>query len=137
MKILQSADQNAFSEKFMCQSDEIIGQLSLSKGIPQCFADICTFHKKSPIFVILYTDDKVCLFIVCDKVFCNKSYGAIISTYHFVKNFTPHSNYNVAVVKWPTFVNSSISMREVTLTPNFIRFDKKNRFFWGVVLLHV
>ena len=99
MKILQFADQNAFSEKVMCQFDEIIDQLALSKGIPQCFADICTFHEKSPIFVILYPDDKVCLFIVCDKVFCNKSYGAGISTYHFIKNFTPHSNYSVDVVK--------------------------------------
>ena len=51
------------------------------------------------------------------KVFFNKSYDVIISD-HYVTNkiLSLYSNYTVDVVMWPKFGNSSISIREVTIT---------------------
>ena len=45
------------------------------------------------------------------------------------------SNYNVNVVMWPKFDNSSISTREVIITSNLKGFVQKKSFFWGVVLV--
>ena len=51
------------------------------------------------------------------KVFWNKGYDVIISV-HDVTNkiLSRDSNYNVNVVMWPKFGNSSISVREVIIT---------------------
>ena len=51
------------------------------------------------------------------KVFWNKGYDVIISV-HDVTNkiLSSDSNYNVNVVMWPKFGNSSISLREVIIT---------------------
>ena len=57
------------------------------------------------------------------KLFWNKGYDIIISVCDVTnKIFLCDSNYIVDVVVWPKFSNSSISMREVTITS----------FFWGV-----
>ena len=50
-------------------------------------------------------------------VFWNKGYDVIISV-HDVTNkiLSRDSNYNVNVVMWPKFGNSSISVREVIIT---------------------
>ena len=37
----------------------------------------------------------------------------------------------------PKLGNSSICVREVIITSILSEFDVKNRFFWGVVLVHV
>ena len=49
------------------------------------------------------------------KVFWNKSYDIIIFVYDIINNHVD-SNYIVDVVMWPKFGNSSIAMREVTIT---------------------
>ena len=66
------------------------------------------------------------------KVFWNKGYDVIISV-HDVTNkiLSRDSNYNVNVVMWPNFGNSSISVREVIITSILWEFDKKNCFFQG------
>ena len=50
-------------------------------------------------------------------VFWNKGYD-VITTTHDVTNkiLSRGSNYIVDVVMWPKFANSSISVREVTIT---------------------
>ena len=51
------------------------------------------------------------------KVLWNKGYDVIISVHDFTnKLLSCDSNYTVDVVMWPKFGNSSISMREVTIT---------------------
>ena len=54
------------------------------------------------------------------KVFWNRGYDVIISV-HDVTNkiLSRDSNYIVDMVMWPKFGNSSISMREVTITSIF------------------
>ena len=66
------------------------------------------------------------------KVFWNKGYDVIISV-HDVTNkiLSRDSNYNVNVVMWPNFGNSSISVREVIITSILWEFDKKIAFFKG------
>ena len=70
------------------------------------------------------------------KVFWNKGYDVIISV-HDVTNkiLSRDSNYNVNVVMWPKFGNSSISVREVIITSIVQGFDQFYCFFWGVVLV--
>ena len=69
-----------------------------------------------------------------EKVFLKKVYDVIISV-HDVTNkiLSPDSNYNVNVVMWPMFGNSSISVREVKfqfyITSILWGFDQKTRFF--------
>ena len=51
------------------------------------------------------------------KVFWNKGYGIIISVLHVDnKVLSPDSNYVVGAIMWSKFGNSSVSMREVTIT---------------------
>ena len=51
------------------------------------------------------------------KVFWKKVYNVIISTNDVTnKNLSRDSNYNVDVVMWPKFGDSSISMKEVIKT---------------------
>ena len=51
------------------------------------------------------------------KIFWKKAYGVIVSA-HDVTNtiLSGNSNYNVNVVMWQKFGNSTISFREVILT---------------------
>ena len=39
------------------------------------------------------------------------------------------SNYIVVVIMWPKFGNSSISMKEVTITTILYGFEQKKQFF--------
>ena len=51
------------------------------------------------------------------KVIWNKVYDVIISLFDVTnKILSSDSNYIIEVVMWPKFGNSSISMREVTIT---------------------
>ena len=51
------------------------------------------------------------------KVFWNKGYGIIISVLDVDnKVLSPDSNYVVGAIMWSKFGNSSVSMREVTIT---------------------
>ena len=51
------------------------------------------------------------------KVFWNKGYDVVISAHDVCNKILSHdSNYIVDVVMCPKFNNSSISMREVTIT---------------------
>ena len=61
-----------------------------------------------------------------------KSHDFIISV-HDVTNkiLSRDSNYNLDVVMWSNFGNSSISVREVIITSILWEFDKKNCFFRG------
>ena len=71
-------------------------------------------------------------------VFWNKGYDVIISVDDVTnKILSRDSNYIVDVFMWPKFGNCSISMREVITTSVLSGFDKKNHFFWGVVLAQV
>ena len=48
------------------------------------------------------------------KVFLSKGYYVIISVHDVVNNILSRdSNYNIEMVMWPKFGNSSISMREI------------------------
>ena len=72
------------------------------------------------------------------KVLWNKGYDVIISVYDVIdKDLSRDSNYIVDVVMWPTFGNSNASMIEVIITSILWRFDQKNHFFWGVLLVKV
>ena len=66
------------------------------------------------------------------NIFWNKDYDVTVSV-HDVTNkiLSRGSNYNIDVLMWPKFDNSSISMREVIITSILKRFDQKNRFFEG------
>ena len=66
------------------------------------------------------------------KVFWNKGYDVIISV-HDVTNkiLSRDSNYNVNVVMWPKFGNSSISMRDVIIALILEEFDQKTAFSEG------
>ena len=69
-------------------------------------------------------------------VFWNKVYDVIILVDDVTKEIPSRdSNYFVDLFMWPKFGNSSLSMREVITTSILQRFDPKNRFFWGVVLV--
>ena len=50
------------------------------------------------------------------KVFWNKGYDIIISVHVVNNEILSRENYIAYVVIWPTFGNSSISMREVIVT---------------------
>ena len=51
------------------------------------------------------------------KVFWKKGYDVIITIHDVInKILSRDSNYNVNVVMWPKFGNSSISVREVIIT---------------------
>ena len=51
------------------------------------------------------------------KIFWNKDYDVVISVHDFTSKIVSRdSNYVVDMVMWPKFGNSSISMKEVTLT---------------------
>ena len=70
------------------------------------------------------------------KPFWKKAYDVIIYVDDVIKkNLLPDLYYNVNVVMWPKFGNSTISVREVIITSILWGFDQKNRFFWGVVLV--
>ena len=70
------------------------------------------------------------------KLFWNKGYDVIIFVHDITnKILSCDSNHIVDVVMWPNFGNSSISMREVTITSVLQGFDKENHFFWGAVLV--
>ena len=68
------------------------------------------------------------------KVLWNKYY-IIIFYVHDVTNkiLWGDSNYIVDMVKWPKFVNFSISIREVIITAILDRFDQKNIFLTGAL----
>ena len=71
-------------------------------------------------------------------VFWKKGYDVIIPVYGITsKLLSSDSNYIVDVVMWSKSGNSSISMREIIITSILKKFDQKNRFFWGVVLVQV
>ena len=54
------------------------------------------------------------------KVFLNIIYDVIIYVHYVTsKTLSRDSNYIVDMVMWPKFGNSSISMREVTITSIF------------------
>ena len=70
------------------------------------------------------------------KVFWNIGYDVIISLHDAIdKILSRDSNYIADVVMWPKFGNSSISMRQVTITSILKGFDQKKHFFWRVVLV--
>ena len=70
------------------------------------------------------------------KIIWNKGYDAIIFVHGVINKFLSRdSNYNAEMVIWPKFGNSSISTKEVIVTPILLGFDQKTHFFWGVVLL--
>ena len=51
------------------------------------------------------------------KIFWKKGYDVIISVHDvIIPILSRDSNYNVNVVMWPKFGNSSISVREVIIT---------------------
>ena len=51
------------------------------------------------------------------KIFWNKGYDVLTPVYDVIIRVLSHdSNYIVVVVVWPTFGNSSISMREIIIT---------------------
>ena len=66
------------------------------------------------------------------KVFRKKGYDVIVSV-HIVtsKVYLCDSNCIGDVVMWPKFGNSSISMKEVIITPILYGFDQKKQFFEG------
>ena len=69
------------------------------------------------------------------NVFWKKGYSIIISVHDATKKIlSPKSSYIVDMVMWPTFGNSSISVREVIIQPQF---NDKNQYFWDVVLIQV
>ena len=71
-------------------------------------------------------------------VLWEKGYDVIICA-DDVKNKTLSrgSKYIVDAFMWPKFGNCSISMREVITTSILWGYYRKNRLFWGVVLLQV
>ena len=70
------------------------------------------------------------------KIFWKKGYDVIISAHDDASSIlSRYSNYDVNMVMWPKFGNSSISVREVIITSILSGFDQKNFFFWGVVLV--
>ena len=72
------------------------------------------------------------------KPFWKKAYDVIIYVDDVIKkNLLPDLYYNVNVVMWSKFGNSTISVREVIITSILWGFDQKNCFFWGVVLVQV
>ena len=72
------------------------------------------------------------------KVFWSINYDVIIYVHDVtIKILLRDSNYIVDSVMWPKFGNSGISMREVIIISILNRFDQKNRFFWGMVLVQV
>ena len=72
------------------------------------------------------------------KVFWNKGYDVIISVHDVTNKILSRDwNYNVNVVMWPKFGNTSISVREVIITSILKEVDQKNRFFWGLALVQV
>ena len=72
------------------------------------------------------------------KFFGKKDYDVITSVHEFNNKIPSRdSNYNVNVVMWPKFGNSSISVREVIITSILLGFDQENRLFWRVVLFQV
>ena len=66
------------------------------------------------------------------KIFQNKGYNVIIVDSDITtKTLWRDSNYIAEVIMWPKFGNSSISMREVTITSILWGFDQNKRFFEG------
>ena len=64
--------------------------------------------------------------------FWKKCYDVIISAHDVTsKTLSVDSNYNVTVVMWPKFSNSSTPVREVTITSVLQGFDQKSVFFEG------
>ena len=64
------------------------------------------------------------------KVFWNKVYDAINFLHDVNRKFlSPDSSYIVDLVIWPTFYDSSTSMREVILTPFYKDLNGKGFFF--------
>ena len=47
------------------------------------------------------------------------------------------SNQLVDMVMWPKLDNSSISLRQVIITLNFVRIWPEKTYFWGVILVQV
>ena len=66
------------------------------------------------------------------RIFWNKGYDVIISTYDVTNKFLSHnSNYIIDAAMWPKLGNCIISMRKVIITSILKEFDQKNRFFKG------
>ena len=64
------------------------------------------------------------------KIFWKKGYDVIISVHDvIIPILSRDSNYNVNVVMWPKFGNSSISVREVIITSIYKDLTRKNAFF--------
>ena len=68
----------------------------------------------------------------------NKGSEVIISIHDATKRILSSSSiYIQDVVTWPNFGKFSIFMREVIIVQILYRFDQKNQFFWGMVLIQV
>ena len=68
----------------------------------------------------------------------NKGYDIIVSVDDVTnKILSRNSNYILDVFMCAKFGNCNISMREVIITSILYCFDKKNCFFWGVILVQV
>ena len=66
------------------------------------------------------------------KLFLSKGYDVITSFHKVTKKILSRdSNYIVAVVMWPKFSNSSISIREVIITSFLQGYGQKNQFYEG------
>ena len=61
------------------------------------------------------------LSLLKQNVFWNKDYDVIICIHDVInKIFSRESNYIVAVVMWPNFGNSSISVKEVIIITSML-----------------
>ena len=70
------------------------------------------------------------------KIFWKEGYDVTISAHDVTSPILSRdSNYNVNVVMWPKFGNSSISVREVNITSIVQGFDQFYCFFWQLVLV--
>ena len=83
-----------------------------------------------------YVNKMTTLDLLKIKVLWNKGcYGVIIYIHDVTNKFLSREpNYIVDLFMWPKFGNSNISVREDIITSVLEGFDKKNYFFWGVVL---
>ena len=103
--------------------------------IPFTFFDYFKVVLTNMVAIYMFSAKLTTLDLLKIKVLWNKYYIIIFSV-HDVTNkiLWGDSNYIVDLVRWPKFVNSSISMREVIITAILDRFDTKKTFFWRVPL---
>ena len=86
-------------------------------GHPFIFADISIFYRKFFAKNLMMPAKKAASVFLWIKIFWKKVYHAIIFVADVSNKILPRdSNYNVDVVMWPKFGNSSISVWEVIIT---------------------